>query len=709
MRIISGLFILICLFLGNVQSTIAMGEPKAPYAVMGKLDLSHWDFDQQGIVRLNGEWEFYWNQLLEPDDLRSPMALFSKQYADVPNEWKVYSTGYRPLSNLGYATYRLTIEIGTQDLGKTKALYIHNVATAYKLWINGELITSVGIVGKNREEMVPKNYSETIYFTPNTNRIELVMQVSNFVQRKGGLWDFIEFGNENQITRQRIKNIASELFVAGILLIMSIYLYLLSVWNKDKSTFYFGTFCLAIAVRTLVTGNTYAVSLFQGLSWEIAVKLEYCTPILGALFAILFFQSQYPLEFHTKVRNLSLYIGALICMSVLVTPARIYTNFLTTFEMFVAANFLYIINVMVWAVIRKREGSLLSCIGGFILFLAVLNDILYYAHVLATGLLVSWGLLCYLLVQSFHLTVKFLNAFKNAEKLSYQLQQMNELLEEKVQKRTMALEQLNAELQKTNRRLIKSEESRRQMLSNISHELGTPLTSIKGYIKAMIDGIIQAGDRKYLNLIYAKVNFLERIFEDFLELTKLETREIKFNLREIRIMKFVQHLFYKYEWDVKEKGLHFELSIPDSLKNCNATVYIDPDRIEQVFVNLLFNAKKFTPPGGMIRIQVTFEHRTPSGSFVVVKIADTGKGIPEEEQPYIFERLYKAAAHRNAQYKGAGLGLAISKEIIEYHQGEIGVDSQLGQGSTFYFILPVSSVSEHDNSKEVLNWKKEKS
>ncbi|QZY56086.1 PAS domain-containing sensor histidine kinase [Crassaminicella profunda] len=263
--------------------------------------------------------------------------------------------------------------------------------------------------------------------------------------------------------------------------------------------------------------------------------------------------------------------------------------------------------------------------------------------------------------------------------------------------------------------LFRMEKSRYELITNVSHELRTPITLIQGYIEAMLDGVITNSNdfKKYLKLIHNKVLGLSRLINDLFQLTQLEAKEIDFQLYEIPIHQFIQQLYHKYELDVKNAGLNFELHLPFELQEDHRLIVtIDANRMEQVFSNLIFNAIKHTPTGGTIVIYYTIVpyhaksnlvnkdhlknvysledhslHPLPSHE-VIISIQDNGSGIFPEDLPFLFDRFYKG--NQSQVSKGRGLGLSIAKEIVSYHGGRIWAkNNPTQQGSTFSFTLPL--------------------
>ncbi len=213
---------------------------------------------------------------------------------------------------------------------------------------------------------------------------------------------------------------------------------------------------------------------------------------------------------------------------------------------------------------------------------------------------------------------------------------------------------------------------------NVSHELRTPLTSIKGYAETINETSISDENRHYLTVIRRNTDRLINIVTDLLTLAKLEEREFAFTPEPVSMPQLIDRVLKIFENQVRQKGLPLKTVIPDDLPPAMG----DPFRLEQVFINLLDNAIKYTEVGG-----ITIEMNAKLGN-VIVKVTDTGPGIPSEHIPRIFERFYVVDKSRSKKLGGSGLGLSIVKHIVLLHEGSISVESVVGKGSTFIVSLP---------------------
>ena len=230
-------------------------------------------------------------------------------------------------------------------------------------------------------------------------------------------------------------------------------------------------------------------------------------------------------------------------------------------------------------------------------------------------------------------------------------------------------------------RIRQLENTRREFVANVSHELRTPLSLIKGYVETLMDGAITDPElsTRFLQTIDRHSNRLTNLIEDLLTISRLESGQITLQLRAIPLRPFASSLIAELQTRAKERGTMIVNEIPDQL-----TGRADPDRLEQVFVNLVENAIKY----GRAKGRVTVKGRTVNG-HVEMCVADDGPGIPSEARERIFERFYRIDKARSREAGGTGLGLAIVKHIVQSHGGKVWVESGPGQGAHFYFTLPV--------------------
>jgi NtrC-family two-component system sensor histidine kinase KinB len=224
---------------------------------------------------------------------------------------------------------------------------------------------------------------------------------------------------------------------------------------------------------------------------------------------------------------------------------------------------------------------------------------------------------------------------------------------------------------------------KRGVLSTVSHQHKTPLTSLRMSIHLLLEERIGPLNEKQTELLMAARDDSERlvgILSDLLDINRIESGKSRLTLEPVTPRALVRDSLEPFQVEAKDKGLTVVNDVSDDLPE----VMADTEKIRHVFANLLSNALRFTGPGGAVTIRASREQ-----GHVVFLVEDTGKGIPEEELKHLFEQFYRAPGQD--EKSGVGLGLAIAKEIIRAHGGDVGAESVVGKGSTFHFTLPLTT------------------
>ena len=234
-------------------------------------------------------------------------------------------------------------------------------------------------------------------------------------------------------------------------------------------------------------------------------------------------------------------------------------------------------------------------------------------------------------------------------------------------------------------------EFKNQFLSHVSHELRTPLTCIHQYVTLLLDGLagpVAPDQSDHLKTVLKSVNQLHAMIRDLLEATRAESGKMRVEPRCVSLQDLVQQAVAMLRPTADEKRIGLEIGLDRRLPLAHA----DPDRVLEVLINLLDNAIKFTPPDGSVMVKACMVEADPG--FVYISVTDSGRGIGPEAKSLIFDRLYQDADSVDNNRSGLGLGLFICREIVRLHEGRIWVSSELGQGSTFTFTLPIYSLAK---------------
>lgn len=245
-----------------------------------------------------------------------------------------------------------------------------------------------------------------------------------------------------------------------------------------------------------------------------------------------------------------------------------------------------------------------------------------------------------------------------------------------------AFENMRKRLQESVALRLQDEENRKELISNISHDLRTPITNIKGYIEGIRDGVADTPEKmdKYVNIIYSKAVDLDRLVDELFLYSKLDLKQVPFTFEHVEIVPFLNDCIDELHYALEEKGIAIGWG---QRIDADTKVIADVEKVKRTLLNIVENAQKF-----MDKEKKTI-HLSLQGDpqWVTVEIRDNGTGIPPEAVPHIFERFYRAEQSRNSSTGGSGLGLAIARQIIEGHGGSIWVKSEPGAGTSLFFTL----------------------
>ncbi len=671
------------LFIGLVIFTLAGGKPAIaadsghpvmPAPLQGELDLRGVQIqDGSETISLHGEWEFYWNQLLTPADFRN--GPFAASYLSVPSSWKNENVAGDSTSRYGYGTYRLQMHLPLTDIGEGKSLFLKSIGSAYRLWIDGREYPGLGQVGRNSREEVVKAHINLVFFQPVRQDTEIVIQVSNFSFREGGINGEVTYGDTSALVPRVLKALLYDMFVIGGFLMIGLYhLVVFVMRRRDISALLVGVLTLGVSSRTLFI-NGYLSSLLLGIhNWELLVKLEYASELAAFVAAVLLMKRLYAQEVHRYMTGFSVILALGLLLYVLATPARIFTETMllqTALKGIILLYYFFYIGMK--AYVHKREGALIHMIAALFIIFALINDALYYARMIRTVELLSYSIVPFILAQAIIVSYRYTRISNRNDMLVEELEKTNLTLEQKVEERTQSLYEANG--------------LRTKLLVNIAHDLGTPLVGIQTYIQLMVEGKVQVDQGAMTQQLLNKAAYMQRLIHDLFELSKLESKEMILHFERWRVNDWFQTMFEMFQSDLAQQSFTLRLgrreTIPDQV-----TVRMDRMRIIQVLQNYFDNAVKFSRGfGNEIMLSGYVQaSQGETGAELVVEITDYGTGMTKEEQAYVFHRFYK---RRERNEEGSGLGLAIVKEIVEQHNGEVGVRSEKGAGSTFFFKLPV--------------------
>lgn len=268
-----------------------------------------------------------------------------------------------------------------------------------------------------------------------------------------------------------------------------------------------------------------------------------------------------------------------------------------------------------------------------------------------------------------------------------------ENLEQMVAERTFELQKAQEELSSTNTLLKEAHQTQNRFFTNISHEFRTPLTLIMGPAKQLLEMLDEEKTKTKADLIHRSAKKLNRLVDELLDISRIEAGEMKLKACKVNVVKVIKQISLSFYSLAERKNILFKINLEDE----DITAYLDKDKFDKILTNVLSNAFKFTPEGGKVEISLnpkpSFNSPFTKGGkevgYFEISIRDTGIGIPEDQQDKIFDRFYQVDGSHTREQEGTGIGLALTKELVDLHRGMIDVESEEGKGTVFKLYFPL--------------------
>ncbi|MBN1950020.1 MAG: sensor histidine kinase [Bacteroidales bacterium] len=676
---------LLILYYIRVQTRETTFAPTAKEAVF---DFAKLDFKTHPFVSLHGEVGFYWNQLLTPADFGKDSLPEPPTYQKIPSSWTEVEINNRKLTRRGYGTYRFTILTPDDEWYGIK---IKEFETAFKIWINGQPMGGAGKVGKSKQDMTPSWQRKEFYAQATGNKLDVVLQISNFYHRQGGATETISFGPANEIARYKEIHIGLDLFLLGIMLILGLYhMILYSYRQRDKSLLYFALICMFMFFRLGTTGEKTLLEILPFLTWQVAIRIEYISFMALTPSISWFLQVLFPKEIKPKIAWIATWISLGFIAVVLFTPSTVFSFTPSIFQLLIVAIASYLLVILFLCILRKREFALIIFGGFFILFITVINDLLSYRKIIETAYFLPLGILTLIVSQAFVLARRSSSAFTRIEHLSSRLERINKELETRVQQRTKQISEQKDEIELQRKNLeTKSEQLiqinkelqeltrfKTEITQMMVHDLKNPLNNIIGF--SQIDETYS----EYRDLIHATGWGMLNLIRNILDVEKYETSQLELSLETIQLKDIVEVAYQTNQYLIFRLNIRF-----DNQVSGDTLVRVDREITERVFSNIIANATKYGNDNGLIR--VTAEELSEKGrNWIKVSIYNSGERIPEDKLSSIFNKFNQAYAQKGQFAYSTGIGLAFCRMAIQAHQGKIGVVSHADKGVTFWFTLP---------------------
>ncbi len=646
------------LFLFTALFSFAQGQT----IEKGIIDLRKADLQKHPFA-LNGNWGFYWNQLLSPNEIKSNPGVFTY----FPERWDNTQLNNTSLPAKGYATYTLKILLDPEK-HKDLSIQLPDTYCSFQLFLNGQPFAAAGVPGKTKETTVEK-WIEQVVSLPVTDTLSLVFQVANFRHSKGGPYKPIIIGSTNQLTAEKSSEDGFDLLLAGAILMGGLFFIGLFYFGKhDRVILYFSLFCIAYSYRIVGSDNYVLHSLFPNYPWIIGVHLEYLSLFVSVIFFMFYTKYLFPEETNKWLIKTEAFMAGLLCLTVLLFPPSIFTQLLNPFLLIMFTVIAHAFYIYIKAYFNNKLGAKYALMStGILLIIFLLINLKYFNIIQPPRFVLFIGYISFFFCQSLILSHRFAFTLKEAKKQA-----------------EMGLKAKN------------------DFLSTMSHEIRTPLNSILGMTNIMLMEKPSEEQKEQLNVLLFSAKNLLSIVNDILDFNKIEAGKIGFESIEMDLKTISENLVAGFGTLAKEKGIALKLELDDEV---NVKILGDPTRTSQIIGNLIHNAIKFTKRGH-VALKMSVLSRDELRLRLLIEIEDTGIGIAQEKQQLIFEQFTQADNSTSRNFGGTGLGLAISKKLLALQGAELKLKSEPNKGSCFYFeisypILPTRGLKQEETVLEI--------
>lgn len=397
---------------------------QSPLAILGVLDLREMDLGNAEPIPLSGEWEFYWQQLLDPEQIATEPPESSFQI--VPTVWTRYGDDF---TVQGYATFRLQVLLpeGLDALG----LFFDGQGSSTRLWVNGELLAEDGDVGSEPGDKVRNGYPQTLFFSVTDSYVEFVVQIANYSHRNAGFRNALLLGSPEAIASYYQTDTTFEWVYLSLLLAIALYHYFLFYQRRnERFSFHFANLCVLTALRIGFTGNNVLVAAMPFISWEAALRIEYLTFFFVAPVFTLMMRSIYPREVHRWFVQTTFVVAGIYSLYTLVVSTLAATYVVPSYQVVLLFEMSYFAYFLVSLFRFRREGRYYITAATVVGLLGLISEILYFRGLVPIGGTAPFGMVGFVLVQAIFMAARFSASFRRVEELSSKLEQNIRDLEE---------------------------------------------------------------------------------------------------------------------------------------------------------------------------------------------------------------------------------------------------------------------------------------
>lgn len=633
---------------------------QAPQRIQaGYLDLSDWDFERDGNIELDGEWEFFWERLLSYDEIQSGVQY--DLYGKVPSTWNTYLMGGQPLPGQGYGTYRLRVKTSLEP-GDRLSLLFGAFSSAYRVFINGEEVAVSGTVASEAGKSYPKLKAQAVHFTLPGSEFDLIVQVSNFHHARGGFWETAMLGSSTGIAGLQNKHENWQMFFTGALgfaVLTNLCLFILR--HQKKEYLYLALLAVVLIILIDTINQFWVYRIFPEISFHCLVFLQYACISWTVTLLTLLTADLFPTRTSRRiVKGFVVYTG-LITLLYMFAPVRVFTGMYVYLNLMGLCQLLLIIYLTVQAMLKRVEGSISYLFGFGVAVYTGIHDTLFVNNIINSfgGKMLYAGITILFFAGSIVHAIRYTQSFNKISTLLHRLRLLNE--------------------------------QRDEFMFNTAHEIRAPLaavTTLSNELLAAAENNPDVHNVDSLARIKAFSTQASNLVNEILDYSFLQRGGLSLNLEAVNLSTVTDNLLEVYR-QIKLADIWLESDIPVDLP----LVLADEDRLYQILYNLAGYAVKHAS-----RSNIRIIART-DGIIVEIILKNTGAAISSNQ--------FTAGNDANVDLEGSGigsteLGLYISRKLIALHGGTIKVENPGSHDLEIRFTLPAVKASPDQNQLENL-------
>lgn len=617
------------------------------YIENGKANLTEVNFKEEKLIRLDGEWEFYPNELLKPNDIK--LSNITPQTITVPKSWADEIDSSKEVE---VGTYRLVVKVPKDD---RYGIRVSSIRHANKVFINGEE-GGIGNPTKNYDEFTSYEKKFNAFGTSENGEVEIVIQVAHRIHWNGGIAKTIYFGlSEDIITFSQRNQVFESLIVASYFILGCIFLFYTIQRRRILGDFYFSLFCFAQGMYTATQSEKVILLFFESISQSILLDIQFGFIHLSVLFLIL-------LLYHTfkEIINKKIMIVIVSLLSItgiiysMPNPIITWIYKSSAFAVMmipvvsIATSLVYLIIIMMKAILREKQDAIMLLISFFAYSSYGLTVALEFLFDVDMGF---WPNIV-LLIST--ITIAYFISYRN----------------EKAQRKINDLTQ----------ELIVHNKLKDELIVKIFQEMNEPLNKLNHFSRRLMEGVegpMQAKQQEVVMQLNGTVQKMGHILTDFIDAAQSKG-QTQFLFKPIFLTSYSDFVFEMAYFIKNPEKVKVINRIPHDLPPVKA----DEARLKQVLFNIIHNAIKYTEDGGVVIDAYKKENA------ICITITDTGIGVEQHELSKVFNPFYQIKNSFNKE-AGLGIGLGVAKQYVEMMEGNIEIQSETKRGTKVKITLPI--------------------